>query len=50
MNLGVLLKWGHFNKGRGILITGEVFLEKVAQEVCEVRHFINGSGKRKVPV
>jgi hypothetical protein len=32
---------GHFNKRRG-------FLERVAQEVYEVRHFINRSGKRKV--
>jgi hypothetical protein len=41
LNQGALLKWGHFNQRRGILIKGEV-----AKEVSmKVRRFVNGSRK-----
>jgi hypothetical protein len=40
-NQGVLLKWGHCNKRKGILIKGEV-----AKEVSmKVRRFVNRSRK-----
>jgi hypothetical protein len=47
MKLGALLKWGHFNESRSILMNEEVWW-KVAQEVIsiKVKNFINGSGKR----